>query len=121
MKTIEYDRIYFVGIGGIGMSALARWFIARGKSVAGYDRTETTLTKELSSEGCQIHYDDDVLKIPTEFKGQGGTLVVYTPAIPEDHKELNFFRDNNFVLKKRSEVLGMLTEGHYTIAVAGTH
>ncbi len=117
----DYDRIYFVGIGGIGMSALARWFIARGKAVAGYDRTETELTKALVEEGCLIHYDDDVLHIPTPFKGQDRTLVVYTPAIPTDHKELAFFKENNFELKKRSEVLGMLTKGHYTIAVAGTH
>ncbi len=117
----DYDRIYFVGIGGIGMSALARWFIARGKAVAGYDRTETDLTKALVEEGCLVHYDDDVLQIPTAFKGQAKTLVVYTPAIPADHKELTFFKENNFELKKRSEVLGMLTKGHYTIAVAGTH
>ncbi len=117
----DYDRIYFVGIGGIGMSALARWFVARGKAVAGYDRAETELTKALVEEGCLIHYDDDVLQIPTAFKGQAKTLVVYTPAIPEEHREYKFFKENNFELKKRSEVLGMLTKGHYTIAVAGTH
>lgn len=121
MKIEDYDRIYFVGIGGIGMSALARWFVARGKAVAGYDRVETELTKTLVEEGCEVHYDDDVLQIPTPFKGQGGTLVVYTPAIPADHKEFTFFKENDFELKKRSEVLGMITQGNYTIAVAGTH
>lgn len=103
------------------MSALAKWFRSRGKPVAGYDRIETPITKELADEGCHVHYDDDVLQIPTEFKGQRGTLVVYTPAVPTDHNELSFFRDNGFTMKKRSEVLGMLTQGHYTIAVAGTH
>lgn len=121
MNVYDYDRIYFVGIGGIGMSALARWFIAREKEVAGYDRAETELTKALVEEGCHIHYDDDVLQIPTAFKGQKKTLVVYTPAVPADHQEFTFFQENNFALKKRSEVLGMLTHGHYTIAVAGTH
>ena len=121
MSIHEYDRIYFVGIGGIGMSALARWFRAREKPVAGFDRVDTPLTKELTTEGCEIHFDDDVLHIPIAYKGQSGTLVVYTPAIPSDHQELSFFKENNFTLKKRSEVLGMLTEGHYTIAVAGTH
>lgn len=121
MSVYDYDRIYFVGIGGIGMSALARWFRSREKDVAGFDRVETALTKTLVEEGCQIHYEDDVQQIPTAFKGQVGTLVVYTPAIPEDNKVLSFFKENNFTLKKRSEVLGMLTDGHYTIAVAGTH
>jgi len=121
MKLSDYNSIYFVGIGGIGMSALARWFKARGKNIAGYDRTETELTKALSKEGMHIHYEDDILAIPTEFKGQAHTLVIYTPAIPKESVELNFFRDNGFDLKKRSEVLGMITAGHYTIAVAGTH
>lgn len=121
MKLQEYTSIYFVGIGGIGMSALARWFKARGKNIAGYDRTETELTKTLAAEGMDIHYTDDIMAIPAEFKGQAHTLVIYTPAIPKDHTELNFFQNNGFELKKRSEVLGMITAGHYTIAVAGTH
>jgi UDP-N-acetylmuramate--alanine ligase len=103
------------------MSALARWFNARGKKIAGYDRTETELTKALVAEGMDIHYTDDIMAIPDNFKGQAHTLVIYTPAIPKDSLELNYFRDNGFALKKRSEILGMITEGHYTIAVAGTH
>lgn len=118
-KTIQ--NIYLVGIGGIGMSALARYFVSQGKSVAGYDRTETELTKELVAEGMDIHFEDNSKLIPSFFFNTEQTLVIYTPAIPSGHEELNYFRENGFKVKKRSEVLGMLTENHFTIAVAGTH
>lgn len=122
MNVLNYDSVYFIGIGGIGMSALARWFKAREMKVGGYDRTETVLTKELVAEGMHVHYVDDPEFIPTEFLGRDkNTLVIYTPAVPKDHRELNFYRDSGFPVKKRSEVLGMITEGRYTIAVAGTH
>ncbi|MCP4457339.1 MAG: UDP-N-acetylmuramate--L-alanine ligase [Cytophagales bacterium] len=121
MKKDDLHSVYFIGIGGIGMSALARWFVARGKKVAGYDIGETELTKVLVSEGIDIHYEDDISLIPNNFKGQTGTLIVYTPAIPEKHSELKFFAENNFNLQKRAEVLGGLTKDHYTIAIAGTH
>ena len=103
------------------MSAIARWINAQGLKVAGYDRVETELTRQLTAEGIEIHYEDDVKLISSEFKGQSHTLVIITPAIPEDHSEMNFFMENNFTIKKRSEVLGMITDGRYTIAVAGTH
>jgi len=103
------------------MSALARWFAARGKKVAGYDLRETELTRKLAAEGMDIHFQEDISLIPNSFKGQKGTLIVYTPAVPEDHAELKFFKENNFNLKKRAEVLGDITKEHYTIAVAGTH
>ena len=121
MNTLTHDRIYFIGIGGIGMSALAKWLKSRGKEIAGFDRAENTLTQQLIAQGCKIHYSDDVLQIPTPFKDPKETLVVYTPAIQSDHKELTFFRENKFIIKKRSEILGCLTDGHYTIAIAGTH
>ena len=102
------------------MSALARWFNQQGKFIAGYDRTPTTLTKELEKEGIQIHFDDDVNLIPSQVKVDT-TLVVYTPAIPKDHKEFNFLKERQFSILKRSEVLGLITKSHKTIAVAGTH
>lgn len=119
-ENIKY--VYFLGIGGIGMSALARYFNAMGKSVSGYDKTQTSLTDELVAEGISVHFDDSVDRVPSEVKNQKeGTLVVWTPAIPKDHSELKYFQKNDFVLKKRSEVLGMITEQTFTIAVAGTH
>ena len=121
MKLNDLHRAYFIGIGGIGMSALARWFHANGKKVAGYDKTESDLTKTLVSEGIGVHYEDALEQIPNEFLETEGTLVVYTPAIPKDHIEFNYFKDNGFSVMKRSEVLGMITENHFTIAVAGTH
>ncbi|MFN6945253.1 MAG: UDP-N-acetylmuramate--L-alanine ligase [Cytophagaceae bacterium] len=119
MKGIE--KIYFVGIGGIGMSALARWFKASGCVVAGYDRTPTALTNQLTDEGIDIHFDDDVNLIPADFKEKKGTLVVFTPAVPSEHSELVYFLNQGFEVKKRSEVLGMITKNHPSIAVAGTH
>lgn len=116
MKLEELKKIYFVGIGGIGMSALARYFNGLGIEVFGYDKTESVLTKSLCQEGINIHYEDDISQIPT-----GIDLVVYTPAIPKTHQELNYFLDNNFLVKKRAEVLGIISKNRKTIAVAGTH
>ena len=120
MQLNKYDTVYFLGIGGIGMSALARWFNWQGKFVAGYDRTATALTNELEKEGIKIHFDDDIQLIPDQVKVDNA-LVIFTPAIPKDHKELNFLRNNNYSVLKRSEVLGLITKQHKTIAVAGTH
>jgi len=108
--------VYFLGIGGIGMSALARYFNAKGITVSGYDKTETSLCKQLSAEGINIHYKDNVELIDKKAK-----LVVYTPAVPKDHKELNYYLDNNYVVTKRSDVLGAVTLGAFNICVAGTH
>jgi UDP-N-acetylmuramate--alanine ligase len=114
--------VYFIGIGGIGMSALARWFRTNGYPVAGYDRTPTLLTNQLAAEGIAVHYDDSVALIPEEFRQRPeATLVVFTPAVPKDHRELNYFLERGYVVRKRSQVLGWLTQNQYTIAVAGTH
>lgn len=117
-------QVYFLGIGGIGMSALARYFMASGKQVAGYDRTSTPLTVELEREGMVIHYEDAIDKIPAVFldvNAKGQTLVVITPAIPSGHTELVYFNEHGYELLKRSEVLGLITAGLPTMAVAGTH
>jgi UDP-N-acetylmuramate--alanine ligase len=119
--VIGFNNIYFVGIGGIGMSALARYFNRIGKQVAGYDRTQTELTKELEHEGIAVHYSDDINLITDNFKNTEDTLVVFTPAVPKEHAELNYFRDNGFRVIKRSEALGEITKAAKTIAVAGTH
>ncbi|TXH27713.1 MAG: UDP-N-acetylmuramate--L-alanine ligase, partial [Cyclobacteriaceae bacterium] len=117
MKDIkDIKRIYFLGIGGIGMSALARYFNARGVNVSGYDRTETVLTKQLASEGIAIHYEDHTGLIDKEAE-----LVVYTPAIPKDHQELNYLLHHSYTVVKRSDVLGMITNSSFNICVAGTH
>ncbi len=125
MDFENIDQVYFIGIGGIGMSALARYFKAMGKEIAGYDKTSTALTDALIDEGMNIHFSDDVYRIPNTFRNteyaKRNTLIVYTPAVPKHHTELNYFRDNDFVVKKRSEVLGMITQHSFTIAVAGTH
>jgi len=114
--------VYFIGIGGIGMSALARWFNINGKQVYGYDRTETPLTRKLTDEGIEIHYEDNPNQIPMPVTSQlDKTLVIYTPAVPQDHRELNYLKENGATIKKRAEVLGQITKEHYTIAVAGTH
>jgi UDP-N-acetylmuramate--alanine ligase len=117
----KVHNVYFIGIGGIGMSALARWFNVNGYKVAGYDKTSTALTTELENEGIKIHFEDDVHKISPEFKSREHTLVVITPAIPQEQNELNFYKASGFNVKKRSEVLGMITREMYTIAIAGTH
>lgn len=122
MRLEQYHSVYFIGIGGIGMSALARWFNKNNYFVAGYDRTSTTLTKKLEQEGIAIHYEDSIDAIPREVTSSKDTsLVVYTPAIPKSHQELNYFKNNDFTLQKRSQVLGLITSGFYTVAVAGTH
>ena len=113
--------VYFIGAGGIGMSALLRYFLTKGYNVGGYDRTPSELTEKLISEGAQIHYEENVDTIPTCFKEKGSTLVVYTPAIPTEHKELVYFRENGFDLQKRAQVLGFLTQAHKGLCVAGTH
>ena len=113
--------IYFIGAGGIGMSALVRYFLAKGYNVGGYDKTPSPLTSQLIAEGAQIHYTDSVADIPQCFLDPQSTLVVYTPAIPADHTELTYFRNNNFDIQKRAWVLGLLTRTHKGLCVAGTH
>ena len=114
-------NIYFVGIGGIGMSAIARYFLHEGRRVAGYDRTPSPLTEALAKEGAEIHYEDDVRLIGEAWRNPEQTLVVYTPAVPADHSELTYFREGGFEVVKRSEILGHLTAGKRTTAIAGTH
>lgn len=121
MNLNEIYSVYFVGAGGIGMSALIRYFLSQGKIVAGYDRTATPLTQKLIEEGAQIHYEDDVNLIPACCKQESQTLVIYTPAIPDDHKELTFFRNGNFNIQKRAQVLGLITRNSKGLCVAGTH
>ena len=117
MKNLkELKTIYFLGIGGIGMSALARYFKSLGADVSGYDKTPTALTNELKNEGIPVIYEDDLERYPKQVD-----LVVYTPALPKDHKGLNFYRDNQYELRKRSEVLGIISADRFTIAVAGSH
>ncbi|NLY23786.1 MAG: UDP-N-acetylmuramate--L-alanine ligase [Bacteroidales bacterium] len=118
---MNYDNIYFVGIGGIGMSNLARFFLARGKRVGGYDRTASALTESLREEGAFVHYSDDLQEIPGEFIDSEKTLIVYTPAVPSTHGELIFFRENGYTLMKRSQLLGEITKTSDAICVAGTH
>ena len=115
------QSIYFVGAGGIGMSALVRYFLSQGLCVAGYDRTPTPLTAELEKEGAMLHFEDDPALIPDACRRPESTLVVFTPAIPADHRELAFFREGGFEIKKRAEVLGMLTKQMKGLCVAGTH
>lgn len=116
-----YKNIYFMGIGGIGMSALARYFLHEGRHVAGYDRTETPLTRALEAEGACVTYEDEVDAIPAAFRDAETTMVVYTPAVPADHPQMTFFREGGFLMEKRSQMLGHLSEGKYVMAVAGTH
>jgi UDP-N-acetylmuramate--alanine ligase len=122
VRLDKYDIIYFLGIGGIGMSAQARWFIKKGLHVFGYDKTSTALTEALQAEGMQIHFNDAVDAIPALVKeNKEKTLVIYTPAIPKDHAEHAYLKENGYTILKRSEVLGLLTKNYKTIAVAGTH
>lgn len=121
MKIEDIKAVYFVGAGGIGMSAIARYFLNKGIVVGGYDKTPSTLTRALEEEGMLIHYDEDVAKIPSECKDKDNTLIIYTPAIPADHKELVYFRENGFEIQKRAQVLGTLTHSHKALCVAGTH
>ena len=119
MKRV--NNIYFLGIGGIGMSALARYFMHEGYRVAGYDRTATPLTRQLEAEGAEVHYDDNVDLIPEAMRHADDTLVILTPAIPADHSEWAWFREQGFTIEKRSQMLGYLSEGKLVMAVAGTH
>lgn len=122
MELGKINKVYFVGVGGIGMSALARYFTKRGQLVAGYDKTITKLTKALETEGVAISYEDELSTLPEEFLNNADdVLIVYTPAIPKDSKLLNYFIDQGFQPKKRSEVLGIISKGMYCIGVAGTH
>ncbi|WP_064975255.1 UDP-N-acetylmuramate--L-alanine ligase [Alistipes provencensis] len=118
---MEFRNVYFLGIGGIGMSALARYFLHEGRRVAGYDRTRSPLTEELEAEGAAVHYEDDVRLIPGEFLDPKETMVVYPPAVPQDHSEYRYFTEHGFRIEKRSQMLGHLAEGKYVMAVAGTH
>lgn len=118
---MNYKNIYFLGIGGIGMSAIARYFKAKGYNVAGYDRTRSRLCEELEAEGIAIHYTDDVAQIAPEFLQKESTLVVYTPAIPAEHSEFVYFRQHGFTIEKRAQVLGEITRVERGLCVAGTH
>ena len=113
-------RLYFLGIGGIGMSALARFFMHEGCQVAGYDRTATPLTARLEAEGAQVNYQDSVEAIPEQFLDKS-TVVVYTPAVPADHPQMQYFREGGYRMLKRSQMLGELSVGKFVMAVAGTH
>ena len=115
-KLTTIHTIYFIGVGGIGMSAIARYFLSKGANVSGYDKTPTVLTNQLEKEGINIHYTDDITLAP-----QNPDVVVYTPAIPKDHKELNHFINNGFTVMKRSDILQWITENSFNICVAGTH
>ena len=121
MNINDIKSVYFVGIGGIGMSAIARYFLSKGIFVAGYDKTPSNLTEELQKEGAEIHYEEDEALIPECCKDKDTTLVIYTPAIPNDHKELVFFEQNGFDIEKRAQVLGALTRAYKGLCVAGTH
>ncbi len=122
MNLKQIKQVYFLGIGGIGMSALARWFVANKYYVAGYDKTATPLTQSLEKEGVAIHFEDEISNIPQLVATQKEhTLVIYTPAIPADHQEYNWLKQQGYTLMKRSQVLGLLTENLFTVGVAGTH
>lgn len=121
MNIENIKSVYFVGAGGIGMSALVRYFLSKGKQVAGYDRTPSELTETLIAEGAQIHYEESVDLIPDACKEKETTLVVLTPAIPHDHAELTYFRNNGFEIQKRAQVLGAITHSSKGLCVAGTH
>jgi UDP-N-acetylmuramate--alanine ligase len=121
MELKDIKSVYFVGAGGIGMSALARYFLNKGLIVAGYDKTPTDLTRQLEKEGMLIHYEENLDEIPNACKQKDTCLIIYTPAIPDTHQELRFFRDNGFEIQKRAQVLGTLTKSHKGLCVAGTH
>lgn len=121
MELNKIKSVYFLGAGGIGMSALVRYFLSEGKFVAGYDRTPSELTKHLMEEGANLHFEENIDAIPTECCTKEDTLVIYTPAIPKKHKEWEYFRNNGFTIKKRAEVLGIITRGKRGLCVAGTH
>ena len=121
MNINNIKSVYFVGAGGIGMSAIARYFLKKGLIVGGYDKTPSDLTRQLEKEGMLIHYEEDINQIPQACKNQQECLVIYTPAIPAEHKELCYFHENGFEIQKRAQVLGTLTKTHKGLCVAGTH
>ena len=121
MNIKDIKSVYFVGAGGIGMSAIARYFIHKGLVVAGYDKTPSDLTRRLEKEGMLLHYEENIDEIPHACKQKQSCLVVYTPAIPEEHQEMQYFRQNGFEIQKRAQVLGTLTQAHKGLCVAGTH
>lgn len=121
MELKNITSVYFIGAGGIGMSALIRYFLAKGKKVAGYDRTPSALTAKLIEEGAAIHFDEDETLIPADFRDKATTLVVYTPAVPASHAELIYFRERGFEVLKRSQVLGLITASSRGLCIAGTH
>ena len=121
MELKDIKAVYFIGAGGIGMSALVRYFIHSGLVVAGYDKTPSELTRRLEKEGALIHYEENIDEIPHLCKNPEHCLVVYTPAIPSEHKELQYFRENGFEIQKRAQVLGTLTRQMKGLCVAGTH
>jgi len=121
MRLNEIYNVYLLGIGGIGMSAIARYFSSLKKNVAGYDKTQTALTDELQKEGMKIHFEDNIELLPAHFRNKERTLIIYTPAIPQDHKELAFFVEYGYTIIKRSDALGMLTASTKNLAIAGTH
>ena len=121
MELKDIKSVYFVGAGGIGMSAIARYFIRRGLVVAGYDKTPSELTRQLEREGMLIHYEENLDEIPHVCRDPKSCLVIYTPAIPQEHKELCYFREGGFTVEKRAQVLGTLTRAHKGLCVAGTH
>ena len=121
MNIDAIKSVYFVGAGGIGMSALVRYFLSLGKKVAGYDRTASELTERLNTEGAAIHYDDNTALIPEACRDKANTLVVYTPAVPQSHSELTWFREQGFEIQKRAQVLGTITRSRHGLCVAGTH
>ena len=121
MNIKDIKSVYFVGAGGIGMSAIARYFIKKGLVVAGYDKTPSDLTRRLEKEGMLIHYEENIDEIPHACKKKESCLVIYTPAIPENHRELQYFQENGFEVQKRAQVLGTLTQMHKGLCVAGTH
>ena len=121
MEIDAIKSVYFIGAGGIGMSALVRYFLSLKKEVAGYDRTPSVLTERLNTEGAAIHYEDDCSLIPKSCQDKEHTLVVYTPAVPNDHSELTYFREHGFEIQKRAQVLGTITRSRRGLCVAGTH
>ena len=121
MNLKKIHNVYFVGIGGIGMSAIARYFAANGKNVAGYDKTPSQITTDLIDLGVEVHFEDEIKNIPISFLNKEKTLVVFTPAIPKNHTEYNYFIDNKFTVLKRAEILGKITETTFCLGVAGTH
>ena len=121
MEIKDIKAVYFIGAGGIGMSAIARYFIHCGVVVGGYDKTPSTLTRQLEKEGALIHYEENVEDIPHACRRPESSLIIYTPAIPENHQELKYFREHGFEIQKRAQVLGTLTRKHKGLCVAGTH